>query len=258
MLVSSVAQAVAPLSRSPSRHPELPSHLTLGPYQLRVEVLDRSQMLDRRKLACINLDDDRIELRADLKGMRLAKVFFECIIRLSHFSKGCQQGCVEEAYTHSFATGMVEFAQRNPRAWLWLNLLLSKHLPGNVQYDRAVRGVLPRTPAMPIRILVARNPVTIRRISKAETGNAFGWYDFDRREVQLYAGLSGANLSIVALHEITHAVHHAYALRDHDRHHSFKRSQLEGWLSIMKDSPAAWRWLAWVMSFPAQASALQQ
>src|SRR4029450_8656764 len=97
-MLASSAQALAPSSRSRSRHPELPSHLTLGPYQLRVEVLDRLQMLDRRKLACINLDADRIEIRADLKGMQLAKAFFECIIRLSHFSKGCQQGCVEEAY----------------------------------------------------------------------------------------------------------------------------------------------------------------
>jgi hypothetical protein len=235
----------------------LPFDVELGPYRLAVELRSNTEMSDRRRLACVNIEDERIELRYDVQGLRQAEVFLEAIIRLSHFSNGCQQGCVEEAYAHSFAAGMVEFAQRNPRAWLWLNLLLSKHLPGNVQYDRAVRGVLPRAPTMPMRILVAGNPVTIRRISKAETGNAFGWYDFERREVQLYSGLSGSNLSIVALHEITHAVHHVYSLRDHDRHHSFKRSQLQGWLSIMKDSPGAWRWLAWAMSFPSRASALQ-
>src|SRR3977135_4505008 len=166
MLVSSVAQAVAPVSRGPLRHPELPSHLTLGPYQLRVEVLDRSQMLDRRKLACINLDDDRIELRADLKGMQLAKAFFECIIRLSHFSKGCQQGCIEEAYTHSFATGMVEFAQRNPDAGGWSNLLLTEHLASDVRYDKVVLGVVSQPPLMPKRILIAGQPVTLRSIGK--------------------------------------------------------------------------------------------
>jgi hypothetical protein len=103
---------------------------------------------------------------------------------------------------------------------------------------------------MPKRILVAGEPVTLRSISKAQTGNAFGWYDFERREVQLYAGLTGANLPVVALHEITHAVHHAYQLKQRDKHRNFQRTQLKGWLGIMRENPSAWRWLAWVMSFP--------
>jgi hypothetical protein len=253
MLVSSVAQEVAPWSSGPLRHPELPSHLTLGPYQLRVEVLERSQMLDRRKLACINLDDDRIELRADLKGMRLAKAFFECIIRLSHFSKGCQQGCVEEAYTHSFATGMVEFAQRNPTAWFWFNRLLTQHHHADVRFDKVVRGIVAKAPPVPKRIVVAGRPVTIRSIGKSECGNAFGWYDWNSREAQLYDGLKGYNLAIVALHELTHAVHHVYELSEHSRHHAFRRAQLKGWLGIITHNPSAWRWLAWVMTFPTRA-----
>jgi hypothetical protein len=133
----------------------LPFLVEMGPYRLSVELRERSRMYDRRRLACVNLEDHRIEIRQDLKGLKLAEAFLACLIRLSHFSKGCQQGCVEEAYAHSLATGMVEFALRNPRAWLWFNLLLSEHLPGNVQYDRVVRGALPRAPAMPKRMLVA-------------------------------------------------------------------------------------------------------
>ena len=253
MFASSITQAVAPLSRSASRHRELPSHVTLGPYQLRVEVLDRSRMLDRRKLACINLDDYRIELRADLKGKQLVEAFFECIIRLSHFSKGCQQGCVEEAYTHSFATGMVEFAQRNPTAWVWFNRLLTQHHHGDVRYDKIVRGIISRPPPVPKRVVVAGRTVTIRSIGKSECGNAFGWYHRDTREAQLYDGLKGYNLAIVALHELTHAVHHAYELKERDRHQAFRRAQLRGWLGIITHNPSAWRWLAWVMTFPTRA-----
>ena len=151
----------------------------------------------------------------------------------------------------------MEFALRNPRAWLWFNLLLSEQLPGHVHYDRVVRGAVAHVPAMPKRILVAGKPVTLRKISKAETGNAFGWYDFDAREVQLYVGLTGANLPVVALHEITHAVHHAYELRQRDTHLNFQRSQLKGWLNIMRDNPSAWRWLVSVIHSATATSAPQ-
>lgn len=253
-MASSAGRALL-ASRSWGAH--LPFLIELGPYHLSVEWCEASNMYDRRRLACINLDDQRIELRQGLGGMKLVEAFLACLIRLSHFSKGCQQGCVEETYAHSFATGMVEFARRNPRAWLWFNLLLSEHLPGHVHYDRAVRGALTQAPAMPRRVLVGSTPVTLRSISRSQTGNAFGWYDFDRREVQLYVGLNGTNLPIVALHELTHAVHHAYALRPRDTHLRFQHTQLHGWLGIMRDNPSAWRWLAWAMSFPENANALR-
>ena len=232
----------------------VPTHVILGPYQLRVEFRERSRMYDKRKLACVNVEDGRLELRSDLEGLRLVEAFFGCIVRLSHFSKGCQQGCVEEAYTHSFATGMVEFAQRNRQAWAWFNLLLTEHLARDVQYDRVVHGMLSRPPQMPKRILVAGQPVTIRSITKAQCAGAFGWYHFANQEAQLYSGLTGSNLAIVALHEITHAVHHMYDLKQRDLHQNFRRAQIKGWLGIIKHNPGAWRWLAWVMSFPEQAS----
>ena len=232
----------------------VPSQVSLGPYHLSVEFREKSLMYDRRKLACVNLEDSRIELRQDLQGMKLAEAFLECIIRLSHFSKGCQQGCVEEAYTHSFATGMVEFVQRNPRAWLWFNLLLTEHHSSNVWYDRVVDGTVSQPPKMPKRILVGGYPITIRSITKTESGDAFGWYHFSKQEAQLYIGLTGSNLAVVALHEITHAVHHMYDIKKRDKHRNFRRAQLKGWLGIMKHNPSAWRWLAWVMSFPSKAS----
>jgi hypothetical protein len=251
---SSIAAPSGPTVRRPACDVPLPFQISLGPYHLGVEFRARARMTDRRRLACINLEAGRIELRNDLEGLRLARAFFDCVVRLSHFSKGCQQGCVEEAYTHSFATGIVEFAQRNPRAWAWFNLLLSEHLGKRAHFDRVVRGAFERPPRMPRRILVADRPVTIRSIPRSQTGGAFGWYHFSRREAQLYRGLTGANIAIVALHEITHAVHHAYGLKQRDRHLKFRHAQVDGWLSIMRSNPGAWRWLVWVITFPALAS----
>jgi hypothetical protein len=231
----------------------LPFPIELGPYRLAIELRPSATMLDRRRLACVNLEAHRIELRQDLSGLRLLDALLDCLIRLCHVSRGCQQGCVEEAYTHSFATGLVEFAQRNPRAWLWFNLLLSEHLPGDLRYDRVVRRCLPRAPSTPKRILVGGHPVTVRMISKSETGSAFGWYDPARREVQLYNGLHGRNLPVVAVHEITHAVHDVFGLKARDKHQNYLRAQRQGWLGIMQHNPSAWRWLAWTMSEPMQA-----
>jgi hypothetical protein len=232
----------------------LPFKVELGPYRMAVELREAAQMSDRRRLACVNIEEQRIELRHDLRGLRLVKAFLHSLIRLSHFSKGCQQGCVEEAYTHSFATGMVEFAQRNPRAWIWFNLRLNEHLPVDARYDRFVCGAVAAPPSLPCSVVIAGQPVPVRTLSRAQTGNAFGWYDFERREVQLYEGLTGTNVAIVALHEITHALHHAHGVRQRDSERNFLRSQLKGWLEIMLHDPDTWRWLAWSMSFPRKAS----
>jgi hypothetical protein len=227
--------------------------VTLGPYRLSVATLGRELMRDRRSHVCVNIEHGRIEFRDDLRGMRLAEAFFQCIVRLAHFSNGCQQGCVEEAYTHSFASGLVEFVHRNPDAWIWFNTLLSEHLAGDVHYDRVVRGIVSRPPQMPRRVLIAGQAVSVRAIGKTECGNAFGWYDPQKCEAQLFDGLVGSNLAVVALHELTHAVHHRHALKQRDKHKAFREAQVKGWMSIITRSPAAWRWLAWVMTFPGRA-----
>jgi hypothetical protein len=243
-------RAVAP---ERDREASVPFDIVLGPYRLSVQRRDRSQMLDRRQRACINLDAGRIELRKDLAGLALAEAFLFCLIRLGHYCRGCQRGCPEEAYAHAFATGMVEFALRNPRAWLWFNRLLGEHLPGRPRFDRVLRGASARVPVQPQRIVIARRTLALRCISRAQAGSAFGWYDHQRREVQLYVGLAGVNLPVVGLHEITHALHHAYALKAHDTHLNYCRAQTKGWLDIMRHCPAVWRWLLWTMRFPFTA-----
>ena len=225
-----------------------PFMVQLGPYRLRAELRPPRRMLDGRRRTCLNLEANRIELRADLQGWELAGAFLESLLRLSHFSKGCQQGCVEEAYAHSLATGLVEFAQRNPRAWLWFNLLLSQIHSKPEAFDRTARGACRRRPRMPTRVMVRRFRVDMRIISRSDSGHAFGWYDLSSREVQLCEGLGGAHLPIVAVHELTHAIHHVWGLDDHDPHEAFLQAQLRGWLSIIRCNPAAWDWLVWAMT----------
>jgi hypothetical protein len=251
-VVGAVSALLHPLRRASAER--APFKVELGPYRFGVELRAPADMSDRRRRSCINIEEQRIELRHDLRGLRLAEAFFHVLIRLSHFSKGCQQGCVEEAYTHSLATGLVEFAQRNSRAWVWFNLLLNEHLPARACYDLAVSGAVPTPPPMPSEVLVAGRAVPMRTLTRTQTGNAFGWYDFERREVQLYEGLTGANVAIVALHEITHALHHAHGLRVRDDERRFIRAQLAGWLEIMTRDPDTWRWLVWAMSFPGKAT----
>lgn len=55
----------------------VPFQVELGPYSLAVEFCDGASMSDRRRLACVNLEDHRIELRADLHGMRLVEAFLD-------------------------------------------------------------------------------------------------------------------------------------------------------------------------------------
>jgi hypothetical protein len=231
----------------------LPFDIVLGPYRVAFEMRPRGAMEDGRRRVCLNLEAHRVELRQDLQGVALAEAFLESVVRLAHFSKGCQDGCIEEAYTHSLATGLMEFAQRNPRAWLWFNLLLSQVLPGRRRHDRAVRGALATEPPLPRRVLVAGRPVRVRVISRAASGQAFGWYDGNRREVQLCTGLAGCHLPIVALHEITHALHHAHGVDDSSSYRRFTQVQVAGWMRFARDNPGAWHWLAWSMSFPARA-----
>ena len=250
-VVGAFGAVCPPLRRAPAER--LPFTVQLGPYRLAVEMREPARLMDRRRRACINIEDQRIELRHDLRGLALAETFLHVLIRLSHFSRGCQQGCVEEAYTHSLATGLVEFAQRNPRAWMWFNLLLNDHLPFEAHYDLAVCEAVPVPPPMPERVLVAGRHVPVLKLTRAQTGNAFGWYDFGRREVQLFEGLTGSNVAIVAVHEITHALHHAHGLGLRDLERRYIGAQHKGWVEIMRRDPVTWRWLAWTMSFPGKA-----
>jgi hypothetical protein len=96
-------------------------------------------------------------------------------------------------------------------------------------------------------------PVTLEAISAREAGSAFGWYLYEERQARLYANLRGANLAVVAVHELTHAVHWQGGIGDGNSHREFVAVQTRLWLDFMIGNPEAWRWLAYLLSHEAHA-----
>jgi hypothetical protein len=225
--------------------------IRIGPYTLGLEFVPKARMPDRRSLGVASVEHGVLAVRDDLTGKRQAHAFLRALIRLIHYSRGCQQGCVEEAYTHSFATGLVEFAQRNPGVWLWFNQLLDRLTARAYDYAGVVRGSIAHVPPPPRRFMVAGEPVTLEAIGAREAGSAFGWYLYEQSEARLYAHLAGANLAVVAVHEVTHAVHWYGGVVDGSSHRDFVAAQARHWLDFMLRNPGAWRWLAYLLSHEA-------
>jgi hypothetical protein len=226
--------------------------IRIGPYTLGLEFVPKARMPDRRSLGVASVEHGVLAVREDLTGKRQAHAFLRALIRLIHYSRGCQQGCVEEAYTHSFATGLVEFAQRNPGVWLWFNQLLDRLTGRAHDYAGVVLGSSARVPPPPRRFMVAGEPVTLEAIGAREAGSAFGWYLYEQSEARLYAHLAGANLAVVAVHEVTHAVHWYGGVGDGSAHRDFVAVQTRHWLDFMLRNPGAWRWLAYLLSHEAR------
>lgn len=226
--------------------------IRVGPYTLALAFLPKAQMPDRRALASVSIERGLLALREDLSGRRLAHAFLRALIRLIHYSRGCQQGCVEEAYTHSFATGLVEFAQRNTEVWWWFNALLDSLTPADTGYADVVRGApMGAVPPPPYSFEVVGETVTLKAIGAREAGSAFGWYLYEENQARLYAHLNGANLAVVAVHELTHAVHWHGGVEDGSSHREFVAAQTRHWLDFMLRNPQAWRWIAHLLSHEA-------
>lgn len=240
----------APAGRSRDWAARLPFEVALGPHHLSVEWRERAHRIDPRRPASLNLEAGRIELQLDLDRAALAAAFFGCLVELTHSRRGSRLQCTDGECAHSLATGLVEFALRNPRAWLWLNLLLCARAPAGWHFDRAARGALATAPPPPRRIVLAGRPIGLRCTQGQAGADAFGAYDAQRHEVRWSAGLAGTDLAVVALQEITQAMHDRFGLGAHDSCRTCSRVQQRAWLELVHESPHAWQWLAWTMSAP--------
>lgn len=227
--------------------------ISLGPYTLLMTMLPRERMTDKRRHSDLSIEKGLLALRMDLSGKPLARAFLHALIRFIHYSRGCQQGCVEEAYTHSFSTGLVEFAQRNPQAWTWFNGLLASLAPAARKASQIASAPVGRAapPSPPRRFLVGNRTVTLHSIKAYQTRGAFGWYSYDDYKAELWDELHGANLAVVAIHEITHAIHQQFKLKDGSKHLAFRRGEADGWLEFMLKNPTAWQWLVYLMTHEA-------
>ncbi len=243
---SAVLRPAAPRARSHDGVAAvLPFHLHIGPYRLAVHIVDRSAMTRRRELVELDVNSGVVKMHQSLTGARFAQHFFKTLVRLIHYSKGCQDGCVEEAYTHSLATGLVEFAHRNPHAWVWFNLLLDHTGPAGTDFARVAHGVSRRRLTLPRRMQVGDEVLHITPLSTevANRRRVYGFYDPRTRTAELFEGLQGSNLAVVAIHEFTHCIHHRHALDSTAPRRRFVAVQSEGWMRFVRDNPSAWRWL---------------
>lgn len=213
----------------------LPFAVALGPHRLDVEWRERWRMSRPRAVACVDLESGCIELRQDQTGLALAEAFFGCVLWLAHRRRLGVGGHLDESASHRLATGLVEFAWRNPGAWLWFNLLLSRHLPGAPRFDAAVRGILPRPPRAP---MAWRHD--LRELRAALAPHAAD------------DGAAGTSATVRVIDLITQRLLGARGLGPRATADRVLKAERAGWFELMQRDPAAWRWLVWSISMPGR------
>lgn len=232
----------------------LPFALCVGPYRCAVHLVPRERLENRKELCELDVNAGIVRMTQSLSGVPRARHFLKCVIRLIHYASGCQTGCIEEAFTHSLATGLVAFARGNPEAWRWFNLLLSESLVPDAAFDRLAnpsrqagvrRAAIPATLRPPEAVRLRDWTVPVRTLSEpaARRLGIWGDYDYASHAVRLYEGLRGPHAAVVAIHELTHAIHHRARLRNRDTKKRFIAAETDGWLRLIRDNPHAWRWL---------------
>jgi hypothetical protein len=241
----SVAESASRRPRRPPAQVVLPFTLLVGPYRFSVHLVDRSQLRSKKELCDLDVNVGVVRLAQSLTGARRARYFLKCVIRLVHYASGCQTGCIEEAFTHSLATGLVAFARHNPEAWSWFNLLLSESVRPGAAFDRVARGATQRRFPAPKMLHLQGWTLRVCPLSEASSQRLGIWgdYDYATHGIRLYEGLQGPHAAVVAMHEMTHAIHHRAKLKNRDTKKRFIAVETDGWLRLIRDNPGAWRWL---------------
>jgi hypothetical protein len=233
-----------------SRSPDVPpAPLRIGPYRFRVVDASRAQMRHATQLSESDINLQVIRLHHDLAGTRRVEYLLVEVIRLMHYASGVHYARTEEGYTHSLSTGLIEFMQCNPEAWVWLNGRISHWFKPGTRFERAARGDAAVNVALqpPKTVLVGGKGYRIRALTPAmsKRGNAWGYLDEPNGNVELAHDLRGTHLSVVFLHELVHAFHRAgrTPVTDGDSTRRFARAESRALLAFAVDNPTAWRWL---------------
>lgn len=234
----------------------LPFTLVVGPYQMAVHLVERHAMTAKRALFELEVNEQVVRLLGTMPPKVMARQFFRALVRLIHYASGCQQGCPEETYTHSFAAGLVAFAHHNPHAWYWFNCLLADVFarPALVQ---EVTGRSRRRYARPRQLYLGGQTIRVNSLSERASAKLRRWADYDTgtHEVRLVDALRGRHVAVVFLHELTHAVHNLRDMDDGSKHGAFVNAQVDGWLEFIAHNPGAWCWVLRKMREPGLASA---
>jgi len=224
---------------------DFPMRITIGPYRLMVMHAPRSAMTVKRRLYQYDLSQGLVWLHESLEGKQLARYFLKVVTFIIHKASGCQDGCIEEAFTQSIAAGLVAFAQNNPDVWTWLNGLLGKDNRRGTDFARVALGAPHRQFLVPTSVHIGDHVVKIVRLrhETAVRKSVDGYFGPATKLIEVYEGLQGPHRAIVVMHELTHAIHNFAGLKNRDTRTRFVQAQVDGWMRFTEQNPSAWMWL---------------
>jgi hypothetical protein len=209
----------------------LDGRIELGPYTIEVHEVPADQMPVRRRHACLDLTHSRILMRLGLTAAQWRRAFIHALVRLVHYSQAALlHESTEEHLTHSLASGLSQFARRNPKlAWTLL---------------RAVNPHVRRSSRMPQRLVVGSAGWTVRMLTvkTATRLRLFGQADLERRRVEVDPALSGTQLGVIFLHEVIHALHHEAGVTDHTPLRTCHSREADALLQFFGGNPMAAGW----------------
>jgi hypothetical protein len=209
----------------------LAERFELGPYTLQVCELDAVAMPVRRRHSCLDLTHGRILLQRGLAPGHWRRAFIHALVRLVHYSQAVLlHESTEEHLTHSLASGLSQFARRNPRlTWALL---------------RAINPNVRRGKRMPVRLIIGSAPWTVRTLTvkTATRLRLFGLANLERRRIELDPALSGTQLAVIFLHESVHGVHHETGVTDQTPLRIAHSREADALLDFFATNPLAAGW----------------
>jgi hypothetical protein len=222
-----------------------PWPVRIGPYAFSARIEPQSRFARPRWLSEIDYNHEVIRIRSGLSPEMTARYFWLRVVRSMHYSAGLDDGCPEESFTHSYASGLMAFVRANPDVWVWFNRLIETRMKPGSRYAlyAAGRPDVDRI-APPRRILIGKSDYQLESMPLALSTRLGCWGDcnLSTRVMRLSDELYGAHLGVIFWHEVTHAIHREDGLDDGHTRARFARSQADRTLHFMVHNPQAWRW----------------
>jgi hypothetical protein len=218
--------------------------VSLGPYEFAVTLCPKSSLTRRNVTSETDYNEGVIRISSHLQGRKLVTAFVTRLVFAIHYTHGADDSCPEEHFTHSFATGLLEFIRRNPEAWHWLNTMFSRYFSKGQKFERLCDKLPAVVPRPPVRMAIGNRVVTLSAMPHkvAERERVFGYYFLADHRLKVHESLKGEHLAVIFWHELTHGFHHWLGLEDGATEKEFLKGQVTAWLDFVRDNPSAWKW----------------
>lgn len=245
--------------RISSRGAVLPFSVSLGPYTLQVVLCTKAEFVRKNVNSEVDFNAGVIRIASHVQGRDLAIAFVKRLLGVIHYSHGLDDASVEENYTHSFATGLMEFVRRNPQAWHWLNAMLSQHFSRGQRFDRICLHPPASSLPLPVRMTIWHRVVRLSVLpaKTADRAGVWGYYLYANHGVHLHEHLRGEHFAVIFWHELTHAFHHAVGIQDRETRRRFVNAQASAWLEFVSKNPGAWKWFVSLVTHEKVLGAVQ-